>query len=84
LSPEPATYPLFSAFSKSLTVRGYVLFEITTHPVKLEKAKQFVFDGIESGALKPVIDKSFEFQDIVNAHRYMESNTQFGKIVVTV
>lgn len=84
LSPEPTVYPLFAALGKSLTIRGYVLFEITTHPEKLGKAKQFVFDGLETGALSPVIDKSFEFKDIADAHRYMESNTQFGKIVVTV
>lgn len=84
LSPEPTVYPLFAALGKGLTVRGYVLFEITTQPEKLAKAKQFIFDGLESGALSPVIDKSFEFKDIADAHRYMESNTQFGKIVVTV
>ncbi|MCG7984632.1 NADPH:quinone reductase [Candidatus Thiodiazotropha endoloripes] len=84
LSPEPTVYPLFAALGKGLTVRGYVLFEITTQPEKLAKAKQFIFDGLESGALCPVIDKSFEFKDIADAHRYMESNTQFGKIVATV
>jgi len=31
-----------------------------------------------------VIDRDFEFKDIADAHRYMESNTQFGKIIVTV
>ncbi|MCG8050471.1 MAG: zinc-dependent alcohol dehydrogenase family protein [Candidatus Thiodiazotropha endolucinida] len=84
LSPEPTVYPLFSALGKGLTVRGYVLFEITTQPEKLVKAKQFVFNGLESGVLKPVIDRNFEFKDIAGAHRYMESNAQFGKIVVTV
>jgi NADPH:quinone reductase-like Zn-dependent oxidoreductase len=84
LSPEPTVYPLFAALSKGLTVRGYVLFEITTHVRKLEKAKRFVVNGLESGALKPVIDRNFDFKDIADAHRYMESNTQFGKIVVTV
>ena len=84
LSPEPTVYPLFAALGKGLTVRGYVLFEITTNPEKLAKAKQYVFNGLESGALKPVIDRDFEFKDIADAHRYMESNTQFGKIIVTV
>ena len=84
LSPEPSPYPLFPALAKSLTIRGYVLFEITTVPSRLEKAKRFVYDGLESGALKPIIDRSFTLDEIVQAHRYMESNRQQGKIVVTV
>ena len=84
LSPEPSPYPLFPALAKSLTIRGYVLFEITTDPSRLEKAKGFVYEGLESGALKPIIDRTFELDEIVQAHRYMESNRQQGKIVVTV
>jgi NADPH:quinone reductase-like Zn-dependent oxidoreductase len=32
----------------------------------------------------PLIDKTFAFTEIVEAHRYMESNAQIGKIVVTL
>lgn len=51
---------------------------------KLAHARSFVYDGLKSGKLKPVIDKIFAFDDIAEAHRYMESNTQVGKIVVTI
>jgi hypothetical protein len=30
-----------------------------------------------SSALKPVIDRAFQFDDMVEAHRYLESNRQF-------
>ncbi|RUV30384.1 zinc-binding dehydrogenase, partial [Mesorhizobium sp. M7A.F.Ca.MR.148.00.0.0] len=33
---------------------------------------------------KPIIDRTFAFDQIVEAHRYLESNEQFGKIVVTI
>ncbi|RUV30258.1 zinc-binding dehydrogenase, partial [Mesorhizobium sp. M7A.F.Ca.MR.148.00.0.0] len=33
---------------------------------------------------KPIIDRTFAFDQIVEAHRYLESNQQFGKIVVTI
>ena len=42
----------------------------------------FVIEGLSSGALRPVIDRVFELKDIAEAHRYLESNAQFGKIVV--
>ncbi len=45
---------------------------------------EYVLKGFEVGALKPVIDRVFTFDEMVEVHRYLESNGQFGKIVVTV
>lgn len=84
LSPEPTPFPLMTALSKGLTMRAYVLFEILNDPIRFERAKQFVLDALSTGKLKPIIDKTFPLDQIVEAHRYMESNMQFGKIVVTV
>jgi NADPH:quinone reductase-like Zn-dependent oxidoreductase len=84
LSTEPTPLPLFEVLGKTLTVRGYVLFEITSSPRKLERGKRFVLSGLASGKLKPVIAKTFPLAQIVEAHRYLESNQQIGKIVVTV
>jgi NADPH:quinone reductase-like Zn-dependent oxidoreductase len=39
---------------------------------------------LSSGALKPIIARTFPLEEIVQAHRFMESNEQMGKIVVTV
>jgi len=84
LSPAPTTFPLFPILSKGLTVRGYTLFEIVRDPEKLASGKQYVYDGLQSGTLKPIIDRTFPLEAIADAHRYMESNQQKGKIVVTV
>ncbi|MEA2078371.1 MAG: zinc-dependent alcohol dehydrogenase family protein [Pseudomonadota bacterium] len=84
LSPEPTVFPLFTSLKKGLTVRGYTLFEIVKDAEKLTRGKQYVYDGLQSGALKPIIDRTFPLNAIVNAHQYMESNQQKGKIVVTV
>ena len=84
LASEPTPFPLFLALSKGLTVRGYTLFEVVAKPDDLAKGKQYVFDHLASGSLKPRIDRTFPLSRIVEAHRYMESNQQIGKIVVTV
>ncbi len=84
LSTEPTPLPLMDVLSKSLTIRGYVLFEITGDAQRLEHAKKFVVDGLSAGKLKPVIARTFPLDQIVEAHRYLESNRQIGKIVVTV
>jgi NADPH:quinone reductase-like Zn-dependent oxidoreductase len=48
------------------------------------RAAQFLSDGLTSGALVPTIGRTFDFEEIAAAHRYLESNDQVGKIVVTV
>jgi NADPH:quinone reductase-like Zn-dependent oxidoreductase len=82
LSPEPTPLPLFDVLAKCLTIRGYVLFEVVSDPARLKRGIDFVVTGLSSGKLKPVIAKTFPFEQIVEAHRYLESNQQIGKIVV--
>lgn len=84
LSGLPTPFPLPSVLGKSLTLRGYLVHEITGVPERLETAKQFILDGLASGKLQPTISKCFPFDRIVDAHRYLESGAQFGKIVVTM
>jgi len=84
LSPEPTPFPLFTVLGKTLTLRGYLVHEIIRDAAKLEAAKAFILEGLQSGALKPVIARIFAFDEIVEAHRYLESNEQFGKIVVMI
>ncbi|VAW92489.1 Quinone oxidoreductase [hydrothermal vent metagenome] len=84
LDAEPTPYPLFIALAKGLTIHGYTLFEITQDKIKIEGAKEFLLPLFETGKLIPVIDKEFTFNQIQDAHRYMESNQQTGKIIVTL
>ena len=41
-------------------------------------------DGFRSGALAPVLDRTFPFEKIADAHAYILSNAQVGKIVLTI
>lgn len=84
LSSEPTPLPLFPVLAKQLTIRGYTLFEISTNPQRLARAKQFIVQGLTEGTLKPAVAKTFPLEQVVDAHRYMESNQQIGKIVLTV
>jgi NADPH2:quinone reductase len=85
LSMKPTVFPLDSALKKGLSLRGYTLYEIVSVPERMERARKYIFDGLKSGALWPVIDRIFfPLESIVEAHRYLESNQQNGKIVVTV
>jgi NADPH:quinone reductase-like Zn-dependent oxidoreductase len=84
LSGKPTPFPVGPAIHNWLTVRGYSLMEITTSPDKLPAAKRYVYDRLQEGRFHPKIAKTFPFAQIVEAYRYLESNAQVGKIVVTV
>lgn len=84
LSSEPTPFPLFTVLAKGITLRGYTLFEFTSNPQALASARDEIYAWLESAQLKPVVAKTFPLDDIVKAHQFMESNSQLGKIVVTV
>ena len=84
LSMQPTPFPLFTALIKGLCIRGYILFEITLNPQKLPAAKKYVFDRLADGRFHPKVAKIFPFAQTVEAYKYLESNSQVGKIVITV
>ena len=84
LAPEPTPFPLWAAMSRAVWVRGYVLFEVVEDAERFAAAKKYIFERLDSGAFKPKIAKVFPLSEIVEAHTYMQSNAQVGKIVVTV
>lgn len=84
LSPEPIILPHFTLFPKVLNISGAILLTTTLDPEKLKMGVEWVIKGLESGKLKPIIAKTFPLEEIVEAHRYLEENKQFGKIVVKV
>jgi NADPH:quinone reductase-like Zn-dependent oxidoreductase len=45
---------------------------------------EFLNNLIEEGKLKPVMDKSFSFKDLVEAHRYSESGAKRGSVAIKV
>ena len=57
---------------------------MTGDETRRKAAVEFVLKGLESGALKPIIDRAFKFDDMMEVHRYLENNGQFGRNVVTV
>jgi NADPH:quinone reductase-like Zn-dependent oxidoreductase len=84
LSLAATPFPLMAALGKGLSVRGYTLMQITQNPKLLAAAKNYVFDRLTDGRFLPKIAKTFSFAQTVEAYRYLESNQQVGKVVVTV
>jgi len=84
LSMQPTPFPLFTALLKGLCVRGYTLLEITRNPEKLPPAEKYVYDRLADGRFRPKVAKTFPFEQTVEAYKYLESNAQVGKIVISV
>jgi NADPH:quinone reductase-like Zn-dependent oxidoreductase len=81
---QSTIFPFGLSLSRGFSMRAYVVFEIISDPQRFEKARLFVEEGLRDGWLKPVIAKTFPFDQMVEAHRYMEGNEQIGKVIVTV
>ena len=83
-SGQPTVFPHWPAAFKSLSIRGWVASHIWNRPERYLRAQNLILRGLAEGHLKPVIAKTFPFAQIAEANRYLESNQQLGKIVVTV
>jgi NADPH:quinone reductase-like Zn-dependent oxidoreductase len=77
-------FPLITALGKGLSIRGYSLLEITRNPEKLPAAKKYVYDRLTDGRFHPKVARTFPFAQTVEAYKYLESNAQVGKVVITV
>jgi NADPH:quinone reductase-like Zn-dependent oxidoreductase len=84
LSEDETPIPVLEMIRKMPTVKGYSVRLVTGDEARRKVAVEYVTGGLASGALKPIIDRTFKFGDMVEVHRYLETSGQFGKIVVTL
>ncbi|GAB2693696.1 zinc-dependent alcohol dehydrogenase family protein [Kitasatospora kifunensis] len=80
LDQRPTPLPL----NWSLRILGYSNLDVTGDPAARRRAWHFIDAGLRVGTLAPVVDRTFDLSEIVDAHRHLESNEQVGKVVVTV
>jgi NADPH:quinone reductase len=66
------------------TVKLTVYNSETITAANSAKALEHVIDGVANGRYHLNIDKVFSFEEIVEAHHYMEENRSKGKLVVKV
>jgi len=79
-----ANFELGKALFKRATIIGTVLRGRSTEE-KATAVQKFVDEVIPllaSGAVKPNVDRVFPAAEVAEAHRYLESNESFGKIIL--
>jgi NADPH:quinone reductase-like Zn-dependent oxidoreductase len=83
LSMARTDFPLFPAIGKGFQVSGFhVVYHLFQHAQRFAGAKAYILDGLQRGALQPVISQTFDLTQVVEAYNYMGQNDQFGKIVI--
>jgi NADPH:quinone reductase-like Zn-dependent oxidoreductase len=84
LSTGVTPLPVLEMIAKVPTIKGHNIWLTSGDETRRKAAVEFVLKGLETGALKPIIDRTFTFDEMADVHRYLEQSGQFGKIVVTV
>lgn len=84
LDSRPMDITPMSLMSKQITVYSHMIFNSLKDLQVRRKAVKYVNEGIVSRAFKPIISRVFPFCEIADAHRFMQSNQQVGKIVISV
>ena len=84
LSGQPTTYPVAAGFAKGIKLRGYTMMEVRSEPAVLDSALNYVRDRLRDGRFVPKIARTFPLEQAADAYRFLESNAQVGKVVITV
>lgn len=70
-SPDATLVPVLDAIAKGVTIKAHNIWLASGDAVATRAAVEFVLAGIEAGALTPVIDHAFPFDQMIDVHRYL-------------
>ncbi|HKX52733.1 MAG TPA: NAD(P)-dependent alcohol dehydrogenase [Nitrosospira sp.] len=76
LSGMTGTLPLLSVLTRQLRLQGLVVGS-RRHQIEMIRA-------IEATGVRPIIDRHFPLEELVEAFRYQETNRHFGKICLDI
>ena len=82
LAGTPTPFPL-TAFGRRIAMYGYTFNELRGTP-EWDAMKRYIYDRLADGTFKPEIARTFPFEQTVEAYKYLESNQQIGKVVITL
>jgi NADPH:quinone reductase-like Zn-dependent oxidoreductase len=85
LGGDEAKVPLLPILRKRLRIVGTTIRQRALEE-KMALTQRFAREVLPHfpAKLRPVVDRTFRFDEIAEAYRYLESNRSFGKVVVTL
>ena len=82
LSGQPTPFPM-AVFSRKIGMFGYSFNELRNTP-EWDEMKKYIYDHLSDGSFKPKLARTFPFDQAIEAYKYLESNQQIGKVVITL
>jgi len=90
LAGPVAHHSMYQMAPKFLTIKGFTIYGYTGSMVMglerderaIDEVMDFLEYGVSTGALKPVVAKTYALDDIVQAHLDLQSGAHSGKLVV--
>ncbi len=82
LSGEPTPFPM-ATFGRRIAMYGYTFNELRNTPA-WDEMKKYIYDHLADGSFKPQIARTFPFDQSIEAYKFLESNEQIGKVVITL
>lgn len=82
LDLAPVSFAPGLLIGKNITLRGYTLFPLLMDEGGLATAAKAITEGLDSGRFKLNVDRRFPMSEVREAHKYLESNAQVGKVVI--
>lgn len=68
--------------NKNRGVFGVNLGHLWHEPMKAKSWMDSILLGVEEGWINPHVDSVFSFDDVADAHRWMEERKNFGKVIL--
>lgn len=78
------TVPVLGVLGQRVTIKGWIIADLLEDEDRKREAVRYVTDGLRRGLLSPVIDRMFPFEEMAEAHWYLEAGRQFGKIAISL
>lgn len=83
LDPSDTVLPIFALMNSGATLRAYSVYELVSDPIRMQAAIDYFLPLFNSGELYPTVDpQHFTLEQITSAFTYLESNDQFGKVII--
>ncbi|MGF1466423.1 MAG: zinc-dependent alcohol dehydrogenase family protein [Sandaracinaceae bacterium] len=82
---EVTPFPLRAAFAREVTMTAFHLgFHVMQVEARRADALRWLTEHAAKAPLRPIIDRTFPFDQLADAYRHLEASEQFGKVVVRV
>lgn len=82
MANQPHTFPRQLSIRKNLTMRGYNFLELLKDKSRFAMTMEGIASRVRDGRFHMPVAKVFKLDDVAEAHRYLESNSHVGKIVM--